>query len=305
MEFFVRRLGLAMRFLASKPLLLRITGEQMQTMGKPSETDFRERLHEIIFEADTKAGKLFDTVLLILIAASVLVVMLESIAPLQQRHARLFTQIEWGFTAFFTIEYILRLYCVYRPRKYATSFFGIVDLLAVLPSYLVLVLPAAQYFLIIRAFRLIRIFRIFKMAHFISEGNTIMEALRASRAKITVFITFIILMVIIIGAIMYLIEGGSNDSFSSIPRAIYWAIVTLTTVGYGDITPHTAIGQFVSAIVMIMGYAVIAVPTGIVSAEFVNKQKKVSTQACRYCGLEGHDQDATFCKYCGERLNPE
>jgi len=276
-------------------------------MAEPNENDLRGRLHEIIFEADTPAGKLFDTVLLILIAASVLVVMLESVEPLQQRHARLFTNLEWGFTAFFTVEYLLRLYCVYRPWKYATSFFGIVDLLAVMPSYLALFLPTAQYFLIIRAFRLIRIFRIFKMAHFITEGNIIIQALRASRAKITVFLTFVSLLVIIIGALMYLIEGGANDSFSSIPRGVYWAIVTLTTVGYGDITPATDLGQFLSAIVMIMGYAIIAVPTGIVSAEFVSgyQKGKVNTQACRYCGLEGHDNDAVFCKYCGERLNPK
>ncbi|NBC08415.1 MAG: ion transporter [Bacteroidetes bacterium] len=276
-------------------------------MAEPNENDLRGRLHEIIFEADTPAGKLFDTLLLILISASVVVVMLESVEPLQQKYTRVFSNLEWGFTAFFTVEYLLRLYCVIRPWRYATSFFGIVDLLAVVPSYLALVLPTAQYFLIIRAFRLIRIFRIFKMAHFITEGNVIIQALRASRAKITVFLTFVSLLVVIIGALMYLIEGGSNDSFSSIPRGVYWAIVTLTTVGYGDITPTTDLGQFLSAIVMIMGYAIIAVPTGIVSAEFVSgyQKSKVSTQACRYCGLEGHDHDAVFCKYCGERLNPK
>jgi voltage-gated potassium channel len=271
----------------------------------PTGNQLRERIHEIIFEADTPAGKLFDTILLLLIASSVLVVMLESIGPLQEKHAELFTILEWGFTIFFTLEYLLRLYCVYRPLKYATSFYGIVDLLAILPSYLAIVLPTAQYFLIIRAFRLIRIFRIFKMAHFISEGDIILQAMRASRAKITVFLTFVSLLVIIIGALMYLIEGGSNDGFSSIPRSVYWAIVTLTTVGYGDITPTTDIGQFISAIVMIMGYAIIAVPTGIVSAEFVSEYRKsqFSTQACRYCGAEGHDKDAAYCKYCGEHLH--
>jgi len=278
----------------------------MADSGEPSgKNKLRERIHEIIFEADTPEGKLFDTVLLILIAVSVLVVMLESVGPLQEEYAELFSVLEWGFTIFFTIEYLLRLYCVYWPLKYATSFFGIVDLLAVLPSYMALVLPTAQYFLIIRAFRLIRIFRIFKMAHFINEGDIILQALRSSRAKITVFLTFVSLLVIIIGALMYLIEGGSNDGFSSIPRSVYWAIVTLTTVGYGDITPLTSVGQFISAIVMIMGYAIIAVPTGIVSAEFVSEYRKsqVTTQACRYCGSEGHDKDAAFCKYCGESLN--
>lgn len=266
---------------------------------------FRAWLHEVIFEADTPAGKFFDLLLLMLIAGSVLVVMLESVEPIQAKYANWFTRIEWFFTAVFTLEYLLRLYCVYRPWKYATSFFGIIDLLAILPTYLALVLPTAQYFLIIRAFRLIRIFRILKMAHFINEGNIILHALKASRAKITVFLTFVSLLVIIIGAVMYLVEGGQNQSFSSIPRGVYWAIVTLTTVGYGDITPQTSVGQFLSAIVMILGYAIIAVPTGIVSAEFISgyQQSKFSTQACQYCSAEGHDADAVFCKYCGEKLN--
>jgi voltage-gated potassium channel len=275
-------------------------------MPQSESSAFRAKLHEIIFEADTPEGKAFDVILLILIAASVLTVMLESIEPLQRQYATLFTVVEWVFTVFFTIEYLLRLYCVLRPMKYATSFFGIIDLLAVLPSYLALFLPTAQYFLIIRAFRLIRIFRIFKMAHFINEGDIIIQALRASRAKITVFLTFVSLLVIIIGAVMYLIEGGSNEGFSSIPRGVYWSVVTLTTVGYGDITPRTELGQLISAVVMILGYAIIAVPTGIVSAEFVKEYKsgRANTQACRYCGQEGHDSDAIHCKYCGEKLNP-
>jgi voltage-gated potassium channel len=275
-------------------------------MPQSESSAFRDKLHEVIFEADTPEGKAFDIILLILIAASVLTVMLESVEPLQRQYAALFTVIEWVFTVFFTIEYLLRLYCVLRPRKYATSFFGIIDLLAILPSYLALFLPTAQYFLIIRAFRLIRIFRIFKMAHFINEGDIIIQALRASRAKITVFLTFVSLLVIIIGALMYLIEGGSNEGFSSIPRGVYWSVVTLTTVGYGDITPRTELGQLISAVVMILGYAIIAVPTGIVSAEFVKEYKsgKTNTQACRYCGQEGHDLDAIHCKYCGEKLNP-
>ncbi|MCR9098528.1 MAG: ion transporter [bacterium] len=275
-------------------------------MPQSESSAFRDKLHEVIFEADTPEGKAFDVILLILIAASVLTVMLESIEPLQRQYAAFFTVVEWMFTVFFTIEYLLRLYCVLRPMRYATSFFGIIDLLAILPSYLALFLPTAQYFLIIRAFRLIRIFRIFKMAHFINEGDIIIQALRASRAKITVFLTFVSLLVIIIGAVMYLIEGGSNEGFSSIPRGVYWSVVTLTTVGYGDITPRTELGQLISAVVMILGYAIIAVPTGIVSAEFVKEYKsgKANTQACRYCGQEGHDHDAIHCKYCGEKLNP-
>ena len=266
----------------------------------------KERLHEIIFEADTPAGKVFDISLLVLIAASVLVVMLESVDPLQQRYSKIFTYLEWAFTIVFTIEYILRLYCVYRPIKYATSFFGIVDLLSILPTYLSLFVQGTHYLIVIRGLRLLRVFRILKLGHFLKEGDVIVRALMASRAKITVFLTFVMLATIIFGSVMYLVEGGSNDSFSSIPRSIYWAIVTLTTVGYGDITPATAIGQFLSAAIMILGYAIIAVPTGIVSAEFIselNSDRGTNTQACRYCGKEGHADDAVYCKYCGEILN--
>lgn len=277
----------------------------MSELSRKQRRLLREKLHEIIFEADTPAGKFFDVSLLIVIVASVLVVMLESVQQLDQAYSRLFSVLEWFFTIVFTIEYILRLYCVYRPWKYATSFFGIVDLLATFPTYLSLVITGTQYFVVIRALRLLRVFRIFKLGHFLSEGAIIVNALRASRAKITVFIIFVLLMVTIIGSIMYLVEGGSEDSdFSSIPRGIYWAIVTLTTVGYGDITPVTGIGQFLSAVVMILGYAVIAVPTGIVSAELIAEHKHITnTQACRFCGSEGHDDDAGFCKYCGEELN--
>jgi voltage-gated potassium channel len=183
-------------------------------------------------------------------------------------------------------------------------FFGIVDLLAILPTYLSLFISGAQTFLVIRIFRLIRVFRVFKLGHFLIEGDVILRSLRASRAKITVFLVFILLMVTIIGSAMYLIEGGQgNNGFSSIPRGIYWAIVTLTTVGYGDITPTTEIGQLLSALVMIMGYAVLAVPTGIVSAEMIRNSRKTTTQACRHCGRDGHDDDAVCCKYCGEQLN--
>lgn len=266
----------------------------------------KEKIHEIIFEADTPAGKLFDVVLLILIMASVLVVMLESVQGLQARYSNFFYALEWAFTVIFTIEYLLRLYCVYRPAKYATSFFGVIDLLAILPAYISLFIYGTQYLLVIRALRLLRVFRIFKLGHFMSEGEVIVRALKASRAKITVFLTFILLLIIIIGSIMYLVEGGQNEGFSSIPRSIYWTIVTLTTVGYGDITPVTELGQFLSAFIMILGYAIIAVPTGIVSAEMVagaRGEEERNTQACRYCGAEGHDNDAVYCKYCGERLN--
>ncbi|MEM1322234.1 MAG: ion transporter [Bacteroidota bacterium] len=268
----------------------------------------REKIHEIIFEADTPLGKQFDIALMICIGLSVIVVMLESVSYLDQHYHQLFFVLEWVFTIIFTIEYILRLYCVYRPLKYATSFFGIIDLLAIIPTYISLFLAGTQYLLVIRTLRLMRVFRIFKLGKFLKEGNLILLAMRASQAKITVFLVFVVLMVTIIGSIMYLIEGGSADSnFTSIPRSIYWAIVTLTTVGYGDIAPTTEFGQFLASIVMIMGYAVIAVPTGIVSAEFINKSNAMSTntQCCRYCSQDGHDDDAVYCKYCGEVLNEE
>jgi voltage-gated potassium channel len=267
---------------------------------------WRHRLHEIIFEADTKMGKAFDVALLVLIVLSVVLVMLESISAYQEVYGYWFRVLEWILTIFFTIEYILRLICVYHPKRYALSFFGIVDLLSILPTYLTLIIPNASYFMAVRAMRLVRVFRIFKLAKFLKESNSLMAALRASQAKITVFLTFVIMMVIVIGSVMYFVEGGQSSGFTSIPRSIYWAIVTLTTVGYGDIAPTTALGQFLAAIVMIMGYGVLAVPTGIVSAEMTqqNNNKKPSTQACKACLREGHDVDAIFCKYCGALLNP-
>lgn len=273
----------------------------MNKMGQ--QNNVREKIHEIIFEADTPMGRLFDILLLIVIAISVIIVMLESVDTLHVKYASLFFFLEWVFTIIFTLEYLLRLYCVYRPFKYMTSFFGIIDLLAILPAYLSLFIAGTHYFIVIRALRLMRIFRIFKLGHFLKESTVITNALRASRAKIFVFLMAVSLLVVIIGAIMYLIEGGNNESFSSIPRSIYWAIVTLTTVGYGDITPVTSLGQFFSAVVMILGYAIIAVPTGIVSAEMVAAKHTQNTQACRFCGREGHDDDAVHCKYCGEALN--
>lgn len=265
----------------------------------------KEKIHEVIFEADTPAGKAFDVALLILIMASVLVVMLESVQELHERFFGFFYALEWGFTIIFTIEYLLRLYCVYRPAKYAGSFFGIVDLLSILPTYISLFVYGTQYLLVIRALRLFRVFRIFKLGHFLTEGEVIVRALKASRAKITVFLTFVLLLVLIIGSVMYLVEGGQNEGFSSIPRSIYWTIVTLTTVGYGDITPATELGQFLSAFIMILGYGIIAVPTGIVSAEMVAGRQRPArnTQSCRYCGREGHADDAVYCMYCGAKLN--
>lgn len=275
----------------------------MSELNNQEQPSIRKRLYDIIFEADTPAGKIFDVALLVLIAASILIVILESVATVQVRYGVLLLQLEWAFTILFTIEYLLRLYTTKNAWGYAKSFFGVIDLLAILPTYLSLFAIGSKQLLIIRAFRLIRIFRIFKLSPFLLASATIANSLRASRAKITVFLMFVMLLVLIIGSVMYVIEGGSNPSFSSIPKSIYWAIVTLTTVGYGDITPVTGIGQFFSAAVMIMGYAILAVPTGIVSAEMIfQRSKPHTTQVCPNCSREGHDADAVFCKYCGDPL---
>ncbi|MEO1712581.1 MAG: ion transporter [Bacteroidota bacterium] len=264
----------------------------------------RDDIHEVIFEADTPLGKFFDVTLLVFIILSVLVVMLETVGDLQARYTDFFFYTEWFFTILFTVEYILRLIAVRRPLTYATSFYGVIDLLSILPTYLSFLVAGSQSLIVIRALRLMRIFRVFKLGHFMDESRIISKALIASRAKIFVFLMFILLLVTIIGAVMYLVEGGTNPGFSSIPKSIYWAIVTLTTVGFGDITPQTELGQFFSAVVMVLGYAVIAVPTGIVSAEFIQAERAPkNTQACRYCGKEGHSDDAIHCKYCGEILN--
>lgn len=267
----------------------------------------RDRIHEIIFEADTPTGKFFDILLLVLIVLSVITVMLESSDEWNAAYGDVFVILEWIFTIIFTIEYVLRMWVTIKPWKYALSFYGIIDLLAILPGYLSFFLAGSQTLVIVRIIRLLRVFRIFKLGKFLTEGDQLSKALIASRNKITVFLFAVSLLVVIIGAMMYLIEGQTNDGFSSIPRAVYWAIVTLTTVGYGDITPKSDVGQFLSAMVMILGYAIIAVPTGIVTNEMVlgGKKKKSNTQVCRYCTREGHDDDAIFCKYCGGRINQE
>jgi voltage-gated potassium channel len=264
----------------------------------------KERLHEIIFESDTRLGKLFDLVLLGLIFFSIVVVVLETIPVLHDRYFGLFYALEWFFTIVFTIEYVLRLYVVHAPMKYAKSPLGLIDLISILPTYLSIFIPGSQTLLAVRTLRLLRVFRILRLGQFMTAGQVISKALRSSRHKIAVFMFFVVQLVIVIGAVMYFVEGQTNPGFSSIPKSIYWAIVTLTTVGFGDITPQTALGQFLAALVMIMGYAIIAVPTGIVSAEMVASQKQsFSTQACRHCSREGHDDDAAYCKYCGWKLN--
>ncbi len=271
----------------------------------PQAQNWRHRLHTVVFEADTPAGRAFDITLLVLIAASVIVVMLESVPRIQHQYHELLLTLEWVFTFVFTAEYVLRLMIVQRPRSYAWSFFGVVDLLAILPTYLSLFVFGTQALTVVRAVRLLRVFRVLKLGHYLSESEMITRSLKASQRKISVFLFAITMIVVIVGAIMYVIEGATNEGFSSIPLSVYWAIVTLTTVGFGDITPQTSLGQFISAIVMILGYAVIAVPTGIVTAEFANQSKlskEISTQSCRYCGASDHDIDAAFCKHCGHSL---
>lgn len=266
----------------------------------------KERLHKIIFESDTKAGRIFDLVLLGLIILSVIVVVLETIPALHNRYFQWFYAVEWFFTIIFTIEYVLRLYTVQSPAKYARSPFGLIDLISILPTYLSIFVAGSQSLLVVRILRLLRVFRILRMGHYLDAGQIISRALRTSRHKIAVFMFFVVQLVVIIGAVMYFVEGKTNPGFSSIPKSIYWAIVTLTTVGFGDITPQTVFGQFLASLVMIMGYAIIAVPTGIVSAEMVSAQRRsLHTQACRHCSREGHDDDATHCKYCGWKLNDD
>ena len=266
--------------------------------------DLRERVRIIIHEADTPAGKAFDVMLIIAIIVSVGVVMLLTVPGMERWHNTLLS-VEWGFTIVFTIEYALRLWSVDSPAKYARSFFGVIDLVAILPTYISAIIPGANYLLVVRALRVLRIFRILKLIEYVRGARTIMRALRASFAKITVFLLAIVILATIIGAVMYLVEGQHGTKFESIPKSIYWAIVTLTTVGYGDITPATALGQFLAAIVMIMGYSIIAVPTGIVTAEMtrVDGPHAPNTRACPNCGVEGHRTDAVHCHACGETLH--
>ncbi|MDQ3688152.1 MAG: ion transporter [Acidobacteriota bacterium] len=278
------------------------THERVEATGTPV-AGWRARLHEIIFEADTPAGRLFDFALIWLILLSVATVILESVRHVREQYGELLYALEWLFTLLFTVEYLLRLMSVRRPLRYATSFFGVVDLLAIIPNYVSIFVPGSQYLLVIRILRLLRIFRLLKLAEYITEADTLRRALRASSRKISVFLSAVLLLVVIIGALMYVVEGEGHG-FTSIPVSIYWAIVTLTTVGYGDISPRTPLGQMLASLVMIIGYGIIAVPTGIVSVELAQaaRQQAVSTQACPECGTDGHDPDAVYCKYCAAKL---
>ena len=263
---------------------------------------WRERLRIIIFEAETPAGKAFDVALLWLIVLSVLAVLLESVRPVSEAYSDWFLLVEWVVTVVFALEYLTRLLCAGNAWSYARSFYGLVDLAAVLPSFLSLFLPGSRSLLVIRALRLIRIFRVLKLVPFLGEANVLGTALRASVPKVTVFLGIVLVVTLITGTLMYLIEGEENG-FTSIPRSLYWAIVTMTTVGYGDIAPQTVAGQTLAAAVMILGYSIIAVPTGIVSAELVHSARTpATTRSCPACMTEGHEFTARYCKQCGEAL---
>lgn len=278
----------------------------MDTSSRDGAASWRGRLHEVIFEADTPSGKAFDVALLVSIVASIVVVCLESVAAIRDRHGTLLVGLEWAFTLLFTAEYLLRLITVRRPAAYARSAFGIVDLASILPTYLSLVFSGTQSLLVIRALRLLRVFRVLKLGHFLGEAHQLRAALRASARKILVFLLAVLTAIVIVGAAMYLVEGA-DSGFTSIPQSMYWAVVTMTTVGYGDIAPMTTAGKLLASFVMILGYGVLAVPTGIVTVELAGagaraRRDAVSTQACPACSAEGHDHDARHCKFCGERL---
>jgi len=260
----------------------------------------RERLHSIIFEADTPQGRLFDTLLLIVILLSVVAVCLESMPSVRGQWGVQLRTIEWIVTILFTVEYLTRLVVVRKPLSYATSFYGVVDLLAVLPTYLSLFLGGFQSLLLIRAIRVMRVFRIFKVLQMVSESQMLLLALKASRHKITVFLVSVLTLVLLIGTVMHLVEG-QHHGFSSIPESCYWAVVTMTTVGYGDIVPQSHLGKLLASIVMVLGYALIAVPTGIVTVE-LSRRTPENTQACPDCGRHGHADEAIHCMFCGAQL---
>ena len=266
---------------------------------------FREWVWRVIFLSDTRLGQVFDVVLMVFIGASVGVVMLESVDEIRHERASLFWKLEWFFTIVFTIQYLIRLAVVRKRRNYALSFFGIVDLLSILPTYIAVFLVGSQYLMVIRILRLLRMFRVLKMAHHFGQANVLLKALRSSGPKISVFLFFILTLVSVEGTLMYLIEGGSNPGFSSIPQSIYWAIVTVTTVGYGDVAPLTVAGKVLSSIIMLSGFAIIAVPAGIVTTEIGRgyfRSLRMDGRKCAECGWQGHDPSASFCKHCGCKL---
>ena len=274
------------------------------TDDKTNDRGLRRWLYTTIFEHDTRRGFVFDVLLLAAILLSILVVMVESVESIDASYDALLHGMEWALTILFTLEYIVRLACHPRPKVYARSFFGIVDVLAILPTYIAAFIPGAQGLAVVRMLRLLRVFRVLKLGHFVHQADDLRSALHASLPKITVFVIAILSSTTISGSVMYLIEGPSHG-FDNIPKSVYWAIVTLTTVGYGDISPETPLGQFIASIIMIMGYGVIAVPTGIVSAEIARAphRRAVGGHVCSACGSEGHAKDAKYCQACGADLN--
>jgi len=266
--------------------------------------NWRTRLYEVIFESDTVAGKAFDVTLLLLITVSVAVIFLESVPEYRASYRRLFLILEIFFTIIFTIEYILRLICLPKPLKYMRSFYGVVDLASILPTYLVFLFPHFHFLRVLRVLRLLRVFRIFRMVDFLKESMVLVSALWGARRKILVFFFTVILITIAAGALMYVVETQQNEGFRSIPESIYWAIVTLTTVGYGDIAPITPLGKFIASFIMLLGYCIIAVPTGIISASMIKefKEHESNRQTCPHCFRQGHDTNASYCKYCGQHL---
>lgn len=263
--------------------------------------NLKEKLYIIIFESDTKAGKAFDVALLWAILISVVVVMLESVDIINIEHGTMLRAIEWTFTGIFTVEYLLRIYSSHHTAKYIRSFLGVIDFIAIVPSYLSLIIAGSQYLLVLRTVRLLRVFRIFKLSRYLGEASILVKAMKASRYKITVFLGTVLSIVIIMGTLMYLVEGPENG-FTSIPKSVYWAVVTLTTVGYGDIAPQTIFGQLISSMIMIIGYGIIAVPTGIVTVELNNISRFKKNRVCSFCGNNSNESDASFCKICGKSL---
>ena len=261
----------------------------------------KEKIKIIIFGTDTKAGKLFDVVLIISIVLSIITVMLDSIVEYNQQYGHILRIAEWTFTIMFTVEYLLRIYSIRRPLSYIFSFFGIIDFLAILPTYLSLFMPGTEVFAIIRVLRVLRIFRVLKLVQFTGEADMLMTAMIASRRKVFIWLFLVMNIVIILGSVMYLVEGG-NTGFDSIPRSIYWAVVTLTTVGYGNVVPQTSLGQALASFIMVLGYSIIAVPTGIVTSEITFAAKSIKEQRCVVCGKEGLHEDAKFCSNCASKL---
>jgi voltage-gated potassium channel len=263
---------------------------------------WRAKLYEIIFEAETPAGKTFDIVLLWAIVASIVIVLMESVPALRQEHGPLLRGIEWGLTVLFSVEYAVRCLCVKKPARYARSFFGIIDLLAIVPTYLSVFMVGARSLSVIRALRLLRVFRVLKLGRYIGEYESLLKAVKASKDKITVFLSVVIVLTVIMGTVMYLVEG-EGSGFTSIPKSIYWAIVTMTTVGYGDIAPRTILGQFLASVIMILGYALIVVPTGIFSVEFSRTaERENANRQCPHCQADDHLNGAIYCCYCGKKL---